>query len=81
VEVRSLTRGQITALQYHGGLQVHPASNPPRCPWLVTDAGRAGSEMAPLSEHWELVASVNRPADKNDNLLLYRRADLVAPSR
>jgi len=27
------------------------------------------------------MASVNRPADKNDNLLLYRRADLVEPSR
>ena len=81
VEVQALTRGQVTALQYHGGLQVHPASNPPRCPWLVTDAVRGGMDAMPLSDYWTQVASVSRPADKNDNLLLYRRNDLVEPSR
>jgi hypothetical protein len=47
----------------------------------VTDASRVGTEAAPRAAHWTQVASVNRPADKNDNLLLYRRADLVEPSR
>jgi hypothetical protein len=64
-------------LQYHGGLQVHLSGDAPVCPWLVTDAARA----LPQPAHWLWVASVNRPADKNDNLLLYRRADLVEPSR
>ena len=81
VEVQALTRGQITALQYHGGLQVHLSGDTPVCPWLVTDASRVGTEAAPRAAHWTQVASINRPADKNDNLLLYRRADLVEPSR
>ncbi|MET0312308.1 MAG: hypothetical protein ABW051_09675 [Burkholderiaceae bacterium] len=74
VETYGLSRGQIAAFQFHAGLELHPASQEARCEWLLVDA----DTQATLSKSvdlklWTLVASERRPADKNQDILVYRR--------
>ena len=75
VEVFGLDRGQIAALRYHGALELRSPAAQPTCPWLVIAAEvapAAGSAMD--MSRWRLQATVRRPTDTRDNLLLYRRA-------
>jgi 4-amino-4-deoxy-L-arabinose transferase-like glycosyltransferase len=75
VQAFGLTRGQAAAFLYHGKLQLQPASRESACPWLVAAAGLQPSMALALDMRpWRLVTSVRRPADRNDNVLLYRRA-------
>ena len=73
-DVVGLTRGQLAALRFHGGLDLRPAARRSECPWLVMS-----SEFQPLAEmaldmkQWRLVATVRRPTDARDNVLLYAR--------
>jgi 4-amino-4-deoxy-L-arabinose transferase-like glycosyltransferase len=72
-EVYGLTRGQIAALQYHGNLQLRSAEARGQCPWLVVGSEfQATASMALDMKQWSLVATVRRPTDARDNLLLYR---------
>ncbi len=74
VEVVGLTRPQVAALRFHGGFDLRNAKLPSVCPWLV-----ASQELQPSlgmvldPRQWALVATVRRPADAKDNLLLYRK--------
>jgi hypothetical protein len=73
VEVFGLNRGQIAALRFHGQLDVRTAGPVPSCPSLVMSS--EFQPVAPLAldmKHWDLVATVRRPTDPKDNLLLYR---------
>ncbi|MDB5857678.1 MAG: putative rane protein [Ramlibacter sp.] len=74
VEVFGLTRPQIAALRFHGGLDLQPATLPNACPWLVV-AQELQPSLAMVLEprQWTLVATIKRPTDKDDNLLLYRK--------
>ena len=75
VEVFGLNRGQIAALRYHGALELQPATGLPTCPWLVVTAQLAPAAGAAMDmSRWRLQATVRRPTDTRDNLLLYRRA-------
>jgi 4-amino-4-deoxy-L-arabinose transferase-like glycosyltransferase len=75
VEAYGLTRGQAAAFRYHGSMDLQPASREASCPWLVAAASLQPSMALALDmRHWQLVTSVRRPADRNDNVLLYRRA-------
>jgi len=75
VEVFGLTRAQVAALRYHGGLDLHVAAAPGSCPWLVA-AEELGSAvpMAFAPARWRLVATIPRPTDTRENVLLYRKA-------
>jgi hypothetical protein len=74
VEAYGLTRGQAAAFRYHGQTDLRSASRDNDCPWLVAAAALQPSmAMALDMRHWQLVTSVRRPADRNDNVLLYRR--------
>ncbi|NPC54427.1 hypothetical protein [Caenimonas soli] len=74
VESFGLNRGQITAFRYHGQLDLRPASREGSCPWLLAAAQLQPSmAMALDMRRWQLVSSVRRPADANDNVLLYRK--------
>ena len=74
VEVFGLTRGQLAALRYHGQLELKPAAAQAQCTWLVM-----GSEYQPAAglaldmKQWRLAATVRRPTDAKDNVLLYER--------
>jgi hypothetical protein len=74
VEVFGLTRPQLAALRFHGGLDLRQAALPSTCPWLVVPMELQPSLAMVLEpRQWTLVATIRRPTDKNDNLLLYRR--------
>jgi hypothetical protein len=76
VEVLGLTRAQLAALRFHGSLDLRPARIPSACPWLVvTQDLQASLPMALDVRQWQLAATVRRPTDARDNLLLYRRTD------
>ena len=74
VEAFGLTRPQIAALRFHGGLDLRQAAVPSTCPWLVMPQELQPSLAMVLEpQQWSLVATIRRPTDKNDNLLLYRK--------
>ena len=75
VQTYGLSRGQIAAFQYHGGMNLQAAAPQARCDWLLVDlnAWPAPPGIAKTSD-WAEVAIVPRPTDKNDQLVLLRRA-------
>jgi 4-amino-4-deoxy-L-arabinose transferase-like glycosyltransferase len=74
VEVFGLTRAQIAALRYHGGLELRMASIPGQCPWLIASEDLQSSvRMAFVAPHWRLVARIQRPTDSRENVLLYQK--------
>jgi hypothetical protein len=74
VQTVGLNRAQVAALQYHGQITLERAGLQEHCDWLVADA-----TAWPTSEHrvnpalWEPMATIARPTDKNDQLLVFRR--------
>jgi 4-amino-4-deoxy-L-arabinose transferase-like glycosyltransferase len=74
VEVVGLTRPQIAALRYHGGMDLRSAQIPSACPWLVASQELESSlSMALDLKRWQLVTTVRRPTDQRENLLLYKK--------
>jgi hypothetical protein len=74
VEQLGLSRGQVAAFRYHGQLDLREASRTPTCQWLLMPSDlQAVAGMAIDMRRWELVATVRRPTDAKDNVLLYRR--------
>jgi hypothetical protein len=47
--------------------------NRPRCPWRVQARAMNASLTDGASPVWQLVATVRRPGDAKDQLLVYRR--------
>ncbi|TWO71968.1 hypothetical protein FN976_08265 [Caenimonas sedimenti] len=75
VEVFGLTRAQIAALRYHARLDLRAASIPSACPWLVAAPDvQVALPMVLDARQWQLVATVRRPTDARDNLLLFRKS-------
>jgi 4-amino-4-deoxy-L-arabinose transferase-like glycosyltransferase len=74
VEAYGFTRAQVAAFRYHGQMQLQPAAATPACPWLLvhSDAVSTFRTTVPPGQ-WTLVASVRRPADKDEDVLLFRR--------
>jgi hypothetical protein len=73
-EVFGLTRSHIAALQYHGQLELRSASRDGNCPWLIVASEfQPAAAMALDLKRWRLVATVRRPTDAKDNVLLYRK--------
>jgi 4-amino-4-deoxy-L-arabinose transferase-like glycosyltransferase len=75
IEVFGLTRAQVAAFRYHGEMDLRPASPQGECPWLL-----AASELQAVLPSaldmgsWQLVSTIRRPVDRDDNVLLYRKA-------
>lgn len=73
VEVFGLNRGQVAAFQYHGSMELKPAGSEATCTWLLMPAQM--QPVAPLAldmKAWKAVATVRRPADADDNVVLFR---------
>lgn len=80
VQTVGLSRSQVAALQYHGALTLERAGLQDECDWLIADiASWPASERMVNTALWELKATIPRPTDKNDHLLVFRRAS--APER
>ena len=71
-----LSRAQVAALQYHGGLTLQRAqSQEADCQWLLADIGAWPPPAADAdTTQWTRLATVPRPTDKTDHLLVFRRA-------
>ena len=79
IQTVGLNRAQVAALQFHGQLSLQRAGLQDECQWLLVDsASWPASERMVRAELWEARATLPRPTDKNENLLLFRR---VAPAR
>ena len=75
VQTVGLSRAQVAALQYHGQLSLQRAGLQDECDWLIADiASWPASERMVNAALWEPVATLPRPTDKNDHLLVFRRA-------
>lgn len=75
VEAFGLSRAQAAAFRYHGNLELRQASRQPACPWLIATVDLQAAMPVALDMHrWQLVATIRRPVDAHDNVLLYRRA-------
>jgi 4-amino-4-deoxy-L-arabinose transferase-like glycosyltransferase len=75
VEIHAFTRAQIAAFRFHGGMDLRPASaGPSDCRWLLVHADGLPTLRAVVgTQPWTLVASIRRPADKDEDMLLFRR--------
>jgi hypothetical protein len=75
VEIHGLDRGQIAAFQYHGQLRLQHATKTPACPWLLVDADAQQSVVKAVDmQQWSLRGTFRRPADRSEDVLLYKRA-------
>ena len=75
VEVHGLTQAQLAAFRFHSALLLRPASRPAACPWMLVGADARHSASLAIDMHqWRQLAVVGRPSDRDDNLLLFRRA-------
>lgn len=75
VEVYGLSRGQIAAFRYHGGLTLRPAALRAQCPWLLVDADTVSTLHKSVDRRqWVQEATFRRPSDNNEDVLLFRRA-------
>lgn len=74
VEVLGLTRAQLTAFRYHGAMDLRHAERGATCPWLLAAAPlQPAMPIALDMREWQLVATIRRPTDANENVVLYRR--------
>lgn len=74
VEVFGLNSAQVAAFQYHGQLELRQAGPRAICPYLVVDAD-AQAELSSTVDmpEWAFLATLRRPTDKNENVLLFKR--------
>jgi hypothetical protein len=80
LQVYGLNRAQIAAFKFHGKTALRPAERQARCAWLVVDANdRATLPQAVDIEQWALKATVRRPTDRNETILVYRRIGQTRP--
>ncbi|MDP3309375.1 MAG: hypothetical protein Q8S56_00250, partial [Polaromonas sp.] len=62
------------AFQYHGRLSQRQAGTKAVCPYLVVDADAQDklSNTIDMPE-WAFLATLRRPTDNNENVLLFKR--------
>ena len=70
-----LSREQVAAFAYHGGYRISQATpDQLECPWLVVNPeALAGLQVQASAGQWQLLATLRRPSDKGDDVMLLRR--------
>lgn len=78
-QTHGLTRGQIAAFQFHGKLRLQALGAASSCPWLIVNKDELNSlpAVGNLAD-WTLQGQVRHPIDRDEDLLIYRRAAEVA---
>ena len=78
VQVFGISSAQTAAFQYHSQLDLLPAGPRAHCPYMIVDsAAQAALSQSVNLPDWAFQASVRRPTDKTDNLLIYKRVGLL----
>ena len=73
-EIYGLSTAQTAALQYHGRLTLQQASATAVCPYLIVDASAQSTLGNRVNlPDWAFMATLRRPADKNETLLVFKR--------
>ncbi len=81
VEIYGISAAQAAALQYHGGLTLKPSNSQAGCPFLVVDADEQASMSRVVNlPDWAFQATLSRPTDKAENVLLFKRVNGSTPS-
>ena len=71
-----LSRAQVAALLHHGRLDVVETAQLARCDWVVADAAAVPPPARALPPaQWRQVASVARPTNRGDRMVVLRRVD------
>lgn len=80
VEIYGVGSAQAAALQYHGQLELRQATAQAACPYLIVDVN-AQSTLSSLVNlpDWAFLATVRRPTDKNENILVFKRVIINPP--
>src|SRR3569832_2986519 len=77
-----LSRAQLVAFMYHGGMEIHSATRGDSCPWLLIAAPmQPAAHVALDMGQWKLLANVRRPSDSDENVLVCRRGAARGPKR
>ena len=73
-EIFGINSAQAAAFQYHGNLKLLQAAPDARCDFLIVDADSQSklSNVVNLPD-WAFFATLSRAADRNENVLLYKR--------
>lgn len=78
VEIYGLGSAQAAALQYHGQLELRQASAVAACPYLLVDVAAQSSLSNTVNlPDWAFQATVRRPSDKSENILVFKRVGLA----
>ena len=81
-QIFGLSSAQAAALKYHGGLNLRQATQQATCPFLIVDAdAQAALGDAVNLPDWAFLATLRRPADKNETLLLFKRVSTSTGSQ
>ncbi|CAN5288354.1 UDP phosphate-alpha-4-amino-4-deoxy-L-arabinose arabinosyl transferase [soil metagenome] len=82
VEIYGVGSAQAAALQYHGQLELRQATPQANCPYLVVDvtAQSTLSSVVNLPD-WAFLATVRKPTDKTENMLVFKRVSLSSSPR
>jgi 4-amino-4-deoxy-L-arabinose transferase-like glycosyltransferase len=81
VEIYGVGSAQAAALQYHGGLELRQAGTQANCPYLIVDVeAQPTLSRAVNLPDWAFQATVRRPTDKTENVLLFKRVSLHRPN-
>jgi hypothetical protein len=82
VHFYGLTRAQGAAFEFHGQLKLIPAPNAQsekstaleHCPWLIVDTQSSQTLAKDVDlTLWTQHATVRRPSDNNEDIVLYRK--------
>jgi len=74
-----LTHAQMVALQYHGKLHMVTPDLAPLCAWAIADAAASPPVHLTLPPgQWRTLASIVRPTDRHDWLLVLERTNDVS---
>jgi 4-amino-4-deoxy-L-arabinose transferase-like glycosyltransferase len=80
VEIYGIGSAQAAALQYHGQLDLRKATAQAICPYLIVDVEAQASLSSTVNlPDWAFQATVRRPTDKNENILLFKRVSIDSP--
>ena len=81
VEIHGIGSAQAAALQYHGRLELRQAGVNAACPYLIVDAdAQASLSSAVQLPDWAFQATLRRPTDKNENVILFKRIRMDEPT-
>jgi 4-amino-4-deoxy-L-arabinose transferase-like glycosyltransferase len=75
VNTVDLSRSQLAALSVHGNWTPVPLAGEPACEWLLVAwrLSRTARFEPPVREGWVWISKIERPTDKEEAILIYRR--------